>query len=50
MPYSNGETVGDRIIRDRLDALKDAPPRERKRILSLPAPRSIRNQEWPPRG
>ena len=22
----------------------------RKRILSLPAPRSIRNQEWPPRG
>lgn len=48
-------TVGDRIVRDRmelLDSLKGKTDARsaamREEILSRPTPRSIRNETWPP--
>lgn len=49
---ANKETVGDMIVRHRMERMASprCTERERKEILSRPRPRSIRDQEWPPRG
>jgi hypothetical protein len=48
MANSNGETVGDMIVRDRLDEMARHPERAAE-IRARFTPRSLRYAVWPPR-
>lgn len=53
MPMNNGESVGDMIVRHRIDDIKRAIADKRyddaREIMSMSAPRSLENEVWPPK-
>jgi len=53
MANSRGQTVGDMIVANRKASIKELRAKglnkQADEIAALPAPRSIRNESWPPR-